>query len=236
LRQNHYTTLAVTQFVDATQRAGSALPERPVVLTFDDGFADFYANALPILTQYGFTATLYIATAFVGGASLWLRHLGESTRAILNWDQLMTINASGIECGAHGHRHVQLDLLPPAEARDEVTRCKSVLEEQLGCAVSSFAYPFGYYNASVQRAVQEAGFSSACAVRYTMSSTADDPFALSRLIVAAGTSIQRFDALLAGRGPVIRSGYERGRALAWHWVRRCLFELRSLSGESEVIS
>src|SRR5260221_2722996 len=86
-----------------------ALPERPVVLTFDDGFADFYTNALPVLQQCGSTATLYIATGFIGSTSRWLAREGEATRPMLTWDQVREIDACGIECGGQRYLPSQLD-------------------------------------------------------------------------------------------------------------------------------
>lgn len=197
------------------------MPGRPVVITFDDGFADFYSAALPVLRQYGFTATLYVATAFVGGSSRWLWREGEDQQPMLTWEQLANISACGIECGAHSERHPQLDLLAPAAAQEEIVGSKRVLEDRLGKAVHSFAYPFGYHTAAVQRQVQAAGYTSACAVAYRMSSRADDPFALGRLIIGGGTSVETLAALLEGsRSQALTLLYLRARTAIWQPVRR----------------
>ncbi len=71
LSEQGYTPLTVTHYMQAAAR-GSMLPARPVVLTFDDGFEDFFTAALPVLQRYHFPATLYVATAFVGKTSRWL--------------------------------------------------------------------------------------------------------------------------------------------------------------------
>ena len=76
LHQHKYTPITVTQFVTALWEKGSKLPRRPVVITFDDGFADFYTEDLPVLRQYGFPATLHVATAFINSTSRWLQHEG----------------------------------------------------------------------------------------------------------------------------------------------------------------
>ncbi len=197
-------------------------PERPVVLTFDDGFADFFTETLPVLQQYNFTATLYIATGFVGGTSRWLRREGEATRPMLTWDQVSEISASGIECGGHSHWHRQLDTLPLADARDEIVRCKKLLEDHLGQEISSFAYPHGYHSATIKRLVREARYTSACAVGYAMSSVTSDLFALARLRMGADTSVDALAALLTQCIPsVLTTMYKRSRTLGWRLVRRC---------------
>jgi peptidoglycan/xylan/chitin deacetylase (PgdA/CDA1 family) len=197
LHQHAYTPITVSQFVHARDQEGLALPERPVVLTFDDGFADFFTEALPILQRYGFVATLYVPTAFIG-TNRWLKHDGEATRPMLTWDQLTKISECGIECGAHSHSHPQLDILPRDAAHEEIVQCKRLLEQHLGGGVSSFAYPFGFYSATVRRLIQEAGYTSACAVKEAMSSETTDPFALARLSVIADTSVDALAALLTG--------------------------------------
>ncbi|MBA2681861.1 MAG: polysaccharide deacetylase family protein [Ktedonobacteraceae bacterium] len=78
LHQHKYTPITVSQFVEAQGKGGQCLPARPVVLTFDDGFEDFYTDALPILKHYHFAATLYVATGFVNKTSHWLQHEGET--------------------------------------------------------------------------------------------------------------------------------------------------------------
>lgn len=199
LHQHRYAPITVTQFIAAQTQTGPKLPKRPVILTFDDGFADFYEEALPILRQYGFPATLYVATGFVDGTSRWLQHEGEANRPMLTWDQLREISASGIECGGHSHTHPHLDMLSPSAAAREIVQSKRLLEEQLGQQVSSFAYPFGHHTANVRRQVQESGCTSACAVKYTMSLETTDPFALARLMIRSDTNQDALAALLDDR-------------------------------------
>ncbi len=221
LHRNKYTAITATQLVNALFQEGAALPEQPVVLTFDDGFADFYTEALPVLKQYGFVATLYVATAFINGTSRWLKREGEATRPMLTWDQLIEISTYGIECGAHSHSHPQLDILSRSAAQDEIVRSKSILEHQLGQEISSFAYPYGYYASTVRQQVREAGYTSACAVKHKMSSETSDPFALARLTVVAGTSSDALASLLTEhRSLDVLTMYKRARTPVWQLVRR----------------
>ena len=217
---NAYTPLNVTQLVHAF--IGKALlPERPVVLTFDDGFADFYDHALPVLLHYNSTATLYIATDFVDRTSLWLRQERETGHPMLTWNQIAEISNSGIECGAHTHSHPKLDMLPLTRARKEILQSKDLLEQHLGREVTSFAYPYGYYTAGVRQLVKEAGFTSACATKYAMCSDTADYLALERLMVTPTMNMRTFHALLTQEGySHLRKAYVRARIPVKQVLRR----------------
>ena len=225
LANHHFTTLTVSQYTYA-RRIGAAFTGPFVVLTFDDGYADFYEAALPVLQRYNLVATLYVSTAFVNGSSRFLQHEQETNRPMLTWEQLIEIGASNIECGAHSHRHLQLDFIPETVARAEITHSKRILEENLGREISSFAYPYGYYRPAVQEMVRQAGYLSACAVRYNLSSPADDPFALSRLIVPGDTDLHQFAGILTNHGPQLIPSYKRVRSFAWRCVRSSLIALK----------
>ncbi len=235
LHERSYTPINVTQLARMLLQERFVLPERPVVITFDDGFADFFTNALPVLWQYNFTATLYIVTGFVDSTSRWLAREGEAIRPMLTWDQISEINACGIECGGHSHWHPQLDTLPLTKARDEIVCCKKLLEDHLGQKVWSFAYPYGYHSAATKRLVQEAGYTSACAVKYAMSSTSADRFAMPRLRMGADTSIDALAALLASPVPSVGTTiYKHFRTSGWRFVRRCSASVpRQLQGSLE---
>ncbi len=239
LKQYRYTPITVTHLLKAMAFRGDELPPRPVVLTFDDGYADFYTNALPALQRYSFVATLYITTAFIGGTSRWLQNLGEGSRPILSWSQLAEISTSGIECGAHSHTHPALDMLPLPKAQDEIVRCKHLLEDHLGQQVSSFAYPYGYYSARLQQIVQATNYSSACAIRLTTSSLYDDPYALARLAIGPDTTIDDLATSLTGHGKLVSSPVKQVRAFARQYARniygsfRC--SLRTISYEREQV-
>jgi hypothetical protein len=105
-------------------------------------------------------------------------------------------------------------------AWQEITICKTMLEQQTGRAVQSFAYPFGYYDTTVRRMVQQAGYTSACAVRYAPSSLKDDRFALARLIVTNTTTLSQFRALVADARPQVHPLVQRVRATVWRTLRR----------------
>jgi len=230
LKQQHYTPITVTQFMDIRARGEQFLPEKPVLLTFDDGLEDFYTGAFSALQQYNFPATLYVVTGFMNGTSRWLQAEGEGNRPMLTWDKLAEIQAGGVECGGHTHYHPQLDTVPLARARNEIVQCKAILEDHLGQQIHSFAYPYGYHTTAVKQAVQAAGYTSACAVKYEMCSYTTDPFALKRLMVGPTTDLHALEALLTtGYTSALTGMYKRARTPVWRIVRRAKAPFQSKS-------
>jgi peptidoglycan/xylan/chitin deacetylase (PgdA/CDA1 family) len=220
IRDRGYSSFTVTDLV--RMRDAGTLPAKAVVLTFDDGFADFYETALPILTQYRLTATLYVVSGYVGSTSRWLEHAGTQSLRFLSWSQLDEIEENGIEIGAHTISHPALDTLPIGRARDEIALSKRHLEDGLGVGINSFAYPYGYYSQAVRDLVVSAGYTSACAVRYSMSPPHDDRFALCRQFVRHDADMPYFEALLAGKEPRVWTIYDRLRSQTWRCMRQAL--------------
>jgi len=176
--------------------SGRPLPPRPVVLTFDDAYSDFYHAALPVLREHGFRASLYVPTAFVGATTRFNVSLGEEDRTVLPWQALRDIAAEGVEVAAHSHTHPQLDRVPAEVIADEVCRCRALLEDKLGSAVDGFAYPFGYWNRAVRAAVAAAGYRYAFAVSELMTAPGDDVLTWPRLTVNAGIGVAGLARLL----------------------------------------
>jgi peptidoglycan/xylan/chitin deacetylase (PgdA/CDA1 family) len=216
------TTLTVSAFVEALSGSPATLPKRPVLITFDDGFADFHGAALPILRERDMSSTLYVATDLVGRGDV-VGH--ERGARMLDWDQLRDARGTGVEIGGHSHSHVQLDVVSRARAADEIARCKHLLEERLEAEVRSFAYPHGYHSARVRRQVIEAGYGSACAVKNAFSSTADDRFSLARLTVRAETTLSEIAAWASGAGASTAPPRERLRTRGWRAYRRARIAL-----------
>lgn len=233
----HMETLAADGYepitVDRLRRlqdplpAHGRLPDRPVVITFDDGFEDFHHHALPVLDRHGFASTLYLPTAYIGGRAAWLAREQEAGRRMLGWTQVSEIAAAGVRVGAHSHTHPRLDELRPHDSLEEIVRSKEVLEDRLQLPVTSFAYPHGYHDKRVRGQVIGAGFGSAVAVKQAMSSTADDPFALARIVVPRDASAEDVRRLLHGgclrqapfRTPLRTRGWRLARRGRAHVVR-----------------
>jgi peptidoglycan/xylan/chitin deacetylase (PgdA/CDA1 family) len=201
-------------------------PAKSVVLTFDDGFADFHDAALPLLNQHGFTATLFVTTGWVAGGEAAGTVAGGSRvgssapRRMLSWSQIAEAASAGIEIGAHSHRHPQLDQLGGDLLRIELEVSKAVLEDRLGEPVTGLAYPFGYSNLHVRAAASAAGYRYACAVGNRLAGDRADPFALPRLTIGRRTRMQTFSRIVRGeRLPPEILAY-RAMTKGWAAVRR----------------
>jgi peptidoglycan/xylan/chitin deacetylase (PgdA/CDA1 family) len=225
LSEQGFEPLAVSTLVSLVT-AGSPLPSKPVVITFDDGLQDFLSGALPTLVRYQFPATLFVVTGYVGGTSEWLRSVGESRRPMLTWDEIRQISALGIECGAHSHSHPQLDVLSPSAAFHEMHTSKCLLEDKLGQPVLAFAYPYGYSNAATRRLAREIGFTSACRVRHALSSSEEDRFALSRITMTRNLSEDDILRMLDGGLPVAPP-IDRAATVGWRIARQFARLMRS---------
>jgi peptidoglycan/xylan/chitin deacetylase (PgdA/CDA1 family) len=208
--------LTVSQYTDGL-RGKADLPPRSVLITVDDGFADFADNALPALTARKLPSTLYVATGALADQS----HDCVFPRAqMLRSADLPGLEAAGVEIGAHSHTHRQLDLLPEREVVAELSRSGDLLAQVLGHRLRSFAYPHGYWRPRVRGLVGEAGFDSACAVGNALSSGRDHPLALSRFMITASTDSARVASWLSGSGVRVLSPRHRVLALGWRQYRR----------------
>lgn len=228
LHDQGYHPLTVTEYAARLAEPASEALDKSVVITFDDGFADFMDHALPVLTRHALCATMYVVTGCVGSTSTWLDGVGEGDRPMLGWSELEALAPAGIEVGAHTHSHPQLDIISRAMAWEEIRRSRGVLEDRLGREVPSFAYPFGFHGPKVRALVQRAGFRSACAVKDALSGPGDDPLAIARVIVPGDTSVGALADLLEGRGRPVAWRGERTSTRAFRVARRGAARARSL--------
>jgi peptidoglycan/xylan/chitin deacetylase (PgdA/CDA1 family) len=198
-----------------------------VVITFDDGYADFAESALPALRARTLASTLFLTTGWLAGGPS--REPGPSDR-MLSWSQLPDLLACGVELGAHSHRHPQMDTLPDAALRDELVIPKDRLEQALGRAVDLFAYPHGYSGPRVQRAARASGYRGAAAVRNALHRPGEDAFAVSRLMVTSGTTTRDIARWLDGIGVPVAGARESWATRGWRAYRRTKAVLRRSPG------
>ena len=188
LADRGFHVISLHQAVVAIQNH-SGLPSRPVVLTFDDGYADFYTAAMPILISHGFTATSFIITGRMG----WGGYMTPS--------QIVAADAMGFTIGAHTVDHVALAAQVPSRATWEMKQSKLTLESLLGHPVLDFAYPYGSFNRFDMAQAKSLGFETAAS---TMSGTwhsAGQLYELSRMRIGGGLPLAYFANLVGGPPP-----------------------------------
>ncbi|MGW4893376.1 polysaccharide deacetylase family protein [Kitasatospora sp. NPDC004240] len=204
----------------AALHGGAPLPPEAAVVTFDDGYADFYWTAAPLLADLGMPATLYLTVGAIHPPG------GSGTGSLLppapmlNWRQVGNLDALGVEIGGHSQTHVALDTVHGRRLTEEITGPKRALEDVLGHEVSAFSYPHGYSSPEVRRKVRDAGWTSATAVGNAFSSPADDPMRISRLMVRYDTPPQVFDGWTKGHGAPVAPFPESAATRAWRTYRR----------------
>ncbi|MEV7090027.1 polysaccharide deacetylase family protein [Streptomyces sp. NPDC093085] len=197
-------------------RTGAPLPERPVLITFDDGYEGVHRHALPVLAEHSFAATLFVSTGWLRGRY----ETGGAPDTMLDWDQVREVAAAGLEIGGHSHTHPQLDQLADGPLRGEAGRCREILGRELGAEPVSFAYPYGYSTRRVRRAVRAAGFAQALAVGNALACRTKGPYALERMTVRRTTGLAEFGRLVAGRGLLRSFAGDRALTKGYAVIRR----------------
>lgn len=146
------------------------LPEKPVLLTFDDGHRDFFTDVLPVLMKFHVKATSYIISGFLGGSDF------------MTPEQVKEIEKSGlVDVGAHTVHHVALKGKSETEDKYEVTQSKKDIENLIHAPVVSFAYPYGSFDTQAEKIVKDAGFSTAVSTIAGVDVTQNNRFFIYRL-------------------------------------------------------
>ncbi|MET7927924.1 polysaccharide deacetylase family protein [Streptomyces sp. NPDC055059] len=201
------TPLTTAELAAIWRSPGRALPERPVLITFDDGYEGVHRHALPVLAKHGFPSTLFVSTGWLRGAY----DTGGGLDTMLGWDEVRALAGAGTEIGGHSHTHPQLDQLDDDALGFELLRCKEIVADELGSVPQSFAYPYGYSSRRVRAAVRGAGFAQSLAVGNGLARRRQGPYALQRVTVRRTTGIEEFTRLVEGRA--IARNFARDRAL-----------------------
>lgn len=185
LYQWGYKTISVEQLVEAIQR-GAQLPNKPILLTFDDGSETVYTDAFPVMRKYGFTGAVYIVYNFIGAG------------LFMDRDQIRELYAAGWEVGSHGVSHMELPPRP-GKQENEIVSSRRRLESYLDVPVRSFAYPFGAYDSESLRLVKFAGYNAAMGLGDETLQGKENIFYLYRQSVTTETTLEMFASLLPWR-------------------------------------
>ncbi|HBH96976.1 MAG TPA: hypothetical protein DDX89_04175 [Candidatus Omnitrophica bacterium] len=188
LRRLGYHTASSRAF-RAWQRGAGTLPDRTVVLTFDDGYASHFEVVAPLLMRYRFSGTFFVPVDRIGQPGS------------LTWEHLHRLVFLGMEIGSHGASHRPLTALSGAQLDEELTRSKSVLEAHLGVPIRALAAPGGFWNQRVAEAVRRAGYEVAWVSTIGTNGSETHPMALRRVVVRQPFSVERLVAMVEGWQP-----------------------------------
>jgi peptidoglycan/xylan/chitin deacetylase (PgdA/CDA1 family) len=184
LSEHGYVCLPLMDLLQPSM-SNARRPEKAFVLTFDDGFEDFYSQAYPVLQKFGFTATIFLATDFVGKVSNWDDEKGSP---MLTCEQIKTLSAQGFTFGSHTCSHVCLVDLPEDKVQHELHASKEFLEALLGDFVPILAFPFGDSNLSIRSLAQQARYQSSFGVM----TGEPGPYNHWRMEVQSNDTLRRF--------------------------------------------
>lgn len=198
LRKQGYEVLGLQAGLEKFQR-GNPDNAKLAVITFDDGFHDFFTAALPVLRQKKFSATVFLPTAFIGRERRDFKG-----RACLTWDEVRESQKAGIEFGSHTVNHLKLYELDLPQIRAELKESKIAIENELGQPVRSFAYPYAFPSADrafvkvFVETLKETGYDFGVTTKIGLAKKNDGLFTLKRLPMNSADDEALFLAKLAG--------------------------------------
>jgi peptidoglycan/xylan/chitin deacetylase (PgdA/CDA1 family) len=147
LADNGYHTITLEHLYDHLWE-GLPLPDKPLILTFDDGYRDAYEVVFPLLKRYGFVGTFFIFTAPVE----------DDNPAYLTWSMIEEMSWAGMEIASHGNKHIGMVGLSHEALVDEMHGSKTKIESQIGRPVHFFCYPYGFYDTQAIEVLQSSGY------------------------------------------------------------------------------
>ncbi len=167
------------------------LPGRAIMLTFDDGYSDFYEHAWPLLKQYGFTATVFLVAGQIGQTNIWDWAYGEEL-SLMNWDMIQELSSSGIYFGAHSVTHLPLTSLSIEDAVRELAISRTILEGAINKKIKAFAYPYGATDEAIAHLAGACGYIAGLTCDSRLSTFKDNPMLLPRKEVRGTDNLQQF--------------------------------------------
>ncbi len=192
-----YKTITLTDFLD--YRAGKArLPEYPIIITFDDGYQDFYTHAVPILKSKGLSATVFLPTGKIGTSekdrqnNAWDKKEAVYPTNHLIWDEVRAFVKEGFQVGSHTVTHPDLSFIPDSQIKQELILSRADFRDKLGLQVDVFCYPGGSAanSQNIYADLQETGYQAAVTTFSGFANTATPTiYSLPRLMISENNSV-----------------------------------------------
>lgn len=168
LSKEGYSTISLNNFID-WQSDSNNFPEKIIIITFDDGHRSCYELALSILKKYGFKATFFITTSWIG------------KEHYLRWDDIKTMKEMGMEFGSHSYSHTPLTQLSDREIHNELKVSKIELEENLNITIDFLSIPGGFFNDKIKKIAKELGYKAILTSKFGINRQEDDLYNLKRI-------------------------------------------------------
>lgn len=182
LRKEGYEVISLSQAIKQLSHAPEVMPTRTAVLTFDDGFRDFHTHAYPILSEFGFTATVFLASGYLNGTF-------PTGRACLHTPEVKALASHGITFGSHTVTHPQLRSVPTQQLHRELAESRAAIEDVTGAPVTQFSYPYGFpeedaaFVDTLAASLNSSGYTVGVTTAIGCASAKDNPLFLRRLPV-----------------------------------------------------
>jgi peptidoglycan/xylan/chitin deacetylase (PgdA/CDA1 family)/trans-aconitate methyltransferase len=163
LRRRGFRSITTAQWMEAACSRGS-LRGRPIILSFDDAYLDFYDTAWPLIARNGFSAHVFVPTGKVGATSDWDAAYGEPA-PLMSWEQIDELSKQGCTFGSHLHTHTAADLMSSAALLEEAVGSRELLEKVTGQEVRTVAPPYGAMDSRTEQILGLAGYTQLFADR-----------------------------------------------------------------------
>lgn len=187
-----YPVLSLDEVL-AAQAGAQPLPARAVALTFDDGYQNFLEHAWPVLRRYGFPATLYVISDWLGRQTDWFRaDPGRPLAQLLSADEVRALHRQGVVIGSHSATHPRLAMLTEDAQCAELARSKAQIEALLDAPVRHLCYPFGSFNVTTVALAERLGYVSATTCLRGAMTLDDHPLVLPRKAISYGDNLAGF--------------------------------------------